>query len=243
MITCYFLISNSHHGKLLDKELRENLKLRDLTLYNHQIISVLQYSEICHFICMIHNRSISLRQLKHFCQKLKLTRRYHVQNDLNKDIITNELSTSHSCLGYRQSSEFINIKYNLTVSKEEVRKCLKLIDPEGGRKRWRKVKKRRIYKIDGPGDVFHMDGNDKLKRWGFDIHGCIDGFSRKSLWLRVATKDSHPIDIANYYLEFISRRKFCPNVLRMDRLNEVIFVRIYKFFSQETQKVSHMPNL
>ena len=106
-----------------------------------QIRPVLKYSEICHIICTIHNSSISVRQLKHFCQKLKLTRRCHVQDDLVKDIITNKLSTSHSCLGYRQLSEFINIKYNLTVSKEQVRKCLKVVDPEGVKERWRKVKR------------------------------------------------------------------------------------------------------
>ena len=71
-------------------------------------------------------------------------------------------------MGYGQLSEFFNIKYNLTVSKEQVRKCLKVVDPEGVKERWRKVKRRQIYEIDGPGDVFHMDGNDKLKRWGFD---------------------------------------------------------------------------
>ena len=81
-----------------------------------------------------------------------------------KDIITNELSTSHSCLGYRQLSEFINIKYNLTASKEQVRKCLKVVDSEDVKESWRKVKSRRIYETDGPGDVFHMNGNDKLKR-------------------------------------------------------------------------------
>ena len=70
-------------------------------------------------------------------------------------------------MGYRQSSEFINIKYNLTVSKEQVRKCLKVVDPEGVNERWRKVKKRRIYETNRAGDVFHMDGNDKLKRWWF----------------------------------------------------------------------------
>ena len=78
-----------------------------------------------------------------------------------KDIITNELSTSHSCLGYRQLSEFINIKYNLTASKEQVRKCLKVVDSEDVKESWRKVKSRRIYETDGPGDVFHMNGNDK----------------------------------------------------------------------------------
>ena len=144
---------------ILDKELSENLKLKELIVYYHQIRSVFKYSGICHIICTIHNRSTSVRQLKHFCQKLKLTRRYHVQDDLVKDI-TNELSTF---LRYRQLSEFINIKYNLTVSKEQIRKCLKVVDPEGVKERWRKVKRRRIYETDGPRDVFHMDGNGKLK--------------------------------------------------------------------------------
>ena len=67
-------------------------------------------------------------------------------------------------MGYRQLSEFINIKYNLTASKEQVRKCLKVVDSEDVKESWRKVKRRRIYETDGPGDVFHMNGNDKLKR-------------------------------------------------------------------------------
>ena len=154
---------------ILDKELKE------LIVYYHQISPFLKYSEICHIICTIYNRSTSVRQLKHFCQKLKLTRRYHVQDDLVKDI-TNELSTF---LRYRQLSEFINIKYNLTVSKEQVRKYLKVVDPEGVKERWRKVKSCRIYETDGPGDVFHMDGNDKLKRRGFP--SSLDQLSQKKI--------------------------------------------------------------
>ena len=162
---------------ILDKELSENLKLKELIVYYNQIRPVSKYSEICHIICTIHNRSISVRQLKHICQKLKLTKRGYVQDDLVKDIITNELSTSRLCLGYRQLSEFINIKYNLTVSKEQIRKCLKVVDPEGVKERWRKVKRHRIYETDGSGDVFHMDGNDKLKRWGFA--SSLDQLSQK----------------------------------------------------------------
>ena len=30
----------------------------------------------------------------------------------------------------------------------------------------------------------HIDGNHKLIRWGFVIHGGIDGFSRKIMYLR-----------------------------------------------------------
>ena len=62
----------------------------------------------------------------------------YVQDDLVKDIITNELSTSRSCLGSKQLSKFVNIKYNIAVSKEQVRKCLKVVNPEGVKERWRK---------------------------------------------------------------------------------------------------------
>ena len=123
-------------------------------MYYHQIRPVLKYSKICHIICTIHNRSISVKQLKYFCQKLKLTRMAIVQDDLVKDNISNELSTSRSCLSYRQLSEFSNIKYRLSVSKEQARKCLKAGDSEGVKERWRKVIRRRVSKIDGPGNTY-----------------------------------------------------------------------------------------
>ena len=29
--------------------------------------------------------------------------------------------------------------------------------------------------MQGPNYIWHCDGNDKLKKYGFCIHGCIDG--------------------------------------------------------------------
>ena len=45
------------------------------------------------------------------------------------------------------------------------------------KERWRKVKRHWIYETHGPGDVFHMDGNGKLKRWGFA--SSLDQLSQK----------------------------------------------------------------
>ena len=33
----------------------------------------------------------------------------------------------------------------------------------------------------GPNYAWHIDGYDKLKPYGFALHGCIDGYSRKIL--------------------------------------------------------------
>ena len=64
-----------------------------------------------------------------------------------------------------------------------MRKALLDIDPEGVSMRRKKTIKRRTYETNGPYDVFHIDRNDELKMFGFAIHGCIDGFSRKMIWL------------------------------------------------------------
>ena len=42
----------------------------------------------------------------------------------------------------------------------------------------------------------HIDGNHKLIRWGFVIHGSIDGFSRKIMYLRsYANKASSVLNV------------------------------------------------
>ena len=62
-----------------------------------------------------------------------------------------------------------------------------------------------------------------LKKWGFCIHGCVDGFSRKLLWLKVATTNNDPLVIANYYLQHIKSHKIVPSLIRMDKGSENIY--------------------
>ena len=42
-----------------------------------------------------------------------------------------------------------------------------------------------------PNAVWHADGYDKLKPYGFPIHGAIDGFSRRVLWLDVTRSNNN----------------------------------------------------
>jgi predicted DNA-binding protein YlxM (UPF0122 family) len=44
---------------------------------------------------------------------------------------------------------------------------------------------RRRYRVPFPNSLWHFDGHHKLIRWKFVIHGCIDGFSRRVIWLAV----------------------------------------------------------
>lgn len=71
-------------------------------------------------------------------------------------------------------------------------RLLNLIDPSGVASRCRHRVKRRVYDVPGPNHVWHADNHDKLKRFGFPIYGCIDGFSRKVVCLHVMKTNNKP---------------------------------------------------
>ena len=48
---------------------------------------------------------------------------------------------------------------------------------------WSGIIKRRVYKVRGANALWHQDGNEKLKWWGFWVHGCVDGHSRLIIYL------------------------------------------------------------
>ena len=117
----------------------------------------------------------------------------------------------------------ISRKYHTNVSYERVRQCLLRLDPYGVQLRSKNVIRRRVYNTNGPCDVIHVDGFDKLKKWVFALHGGIDGFSRKILWLNVSTTNNDPLVVANYFLQFLSKYRRSPRQLRFDYGNENIY--------------------
>lgn len=59
--------------------------------------------------------------------------------------------------------------------RDRVMELLREMDPVGTRQRKHRRLQRRVYRNKGPNYVWHVDGYDKLRPYGFDIHGCIDG--------------------------------------------------------------------
>ena len=111
-----------------------------------------------------------------------------------------------------------------------MRKGLVDIDLEGASMRKKKAIKRRTYKTNGPFDVFHIDGNYKLKRFGFVIRECIDGFSWKLIWLFVSTTINDPLIAANFCLKAITNLGRTPNTLRMDLFRENVYCEELQVF-------------
>lgn len=59
-------------------------------------------------------------------------------------------------------------------------------------------------------------GYDKLKPYGFPIHGAIDGFSRRILWLNVVRSNNDPRVPGKLFLEYVKEVGGCPLLLVSD---------------------------
>ena len=78
----------------------------------------------------------------------------------------------------------------LRVQRWRVRDSLIRIDPDGTTgQQLASFVPRRVYSVKAPRSLYHIDGNHKLRRAGFVIHGCIDGFTRMVIFLRCNTNN------------------------------------------------------
>ncbi|PIK57985.1 hypothetical protein BSL78_05073 [Apostichopus japonicus] len=77
----------------------------------------------------------------------------------------------------------------ICITRQRIRLALRRIDPVGRILRRTRSIVRRTYTVAGPNEVWHLDGNHKLIRWRFVIHGCVDGYSRVITYLRCATNN------------------------------------------------------
>lgn len=94
------------------------------------------------------------------------------------------------------------------------------IHPEGSRLRRTQHLRRREYLNPGPNHCWYADGYDKLKPYGFPIHGCIDGFSRKILWLEIVRTNNDPRVVGKLFVDCVKELECCPTILRTDRGTE-----------------------
>jgi hypothetical protein len=69
--------------------------------------------------------------------------------------------------------------------------------------RWGGIIKRRIYKVRGSNALWHQDGNEKLKHWGFWVHGCIDGHSRLIIYLE-CTSNKEARTVTFFFLRAVA---------------------------------------
>ena len=194
------------NGSLSEREIIES--------YFH---SGFEYESILQFLSKFHAIKMSMSTLK---RRLKMFGLQRKQQEVNMDEITEimrrELSGSGCLFGYRTMWHTLRIKYGILVPRNLVQIRLKELDPQGSQDRRRHRLKRRVYNVPGPNYCWHVDGYDKIKPYGFPVHGAIDGYSRRLLWLKVGRTNNDPAVTAKYFYDCIEELEGCPRLLRTD---------------------------
>lgn len=105
---------------------------------------------------------------------------------------------------------------------------LRRVDPVGtlARQIWQSVA-RFQYWVPRPIYLWHFDGHHKLIRWRFVIHGCIDGFSRRIMYLFAATNNR--AETVLYAFMNACRQLGLPEKVRCDKGKENVQVAAFMF--------------
>jgi len=205
-----------------------------------------EYKEILLHLQKRHGYVISKRTLLRRLESYGLFRRGHQVPDNNYQNVRRRLEEiingPGSCGGYRTVWHTLQME-GLQVPRNVVASLLKELDPEGTEFRKARRLQRREYHNPGPNYAWHIDGYDKAKPWGFSIHGGIDGFSRKILWLKVCRSNKSPDVIAHMYLNSIVNVGGCPVELITDLGTEnAIVAAIQSYFRENPDAHRYVPS-
>lgn len=118
----------------------------------------------------------------------------------------------------------------MIVGRETIRLVLVALDSNGVRERARHKLRRRQCLSKGPNFIWHIDGYDKVKPFGFYIHGAIDGYSRRIQWLEVGSLNNDPRIIATFYHDCIIQLGGAPHMCRADVGTENVHVAVMHRF-------------
>ena len=192
-----------------------NATEKDIIEYYHS--KGYQYQAIVFYMDRFHGISMSIRTLKRRLKESGLRKKQvNIDEWQIREIIRNEIQGPGSLLGYRGMQNRLRTTYGVQVPRDFVMLTLKELDPEGTAERKSRRLKRQKYHSSGPDAIWHIDGYDKLKPYGLPIHGCVDGFSRKIIWLNVCKSNNDPSVPASYYIKEVQSNSRCPKTIRTD---------------------------
>ena len=124
-----------------------------------------------------------------------------------------------------QMLRFLLKERNIKVQRMRLRDSIHRVDQEGVRERKKGRLKRRVYNVQGPNHLWHIDTNHKLVRWNFIIVGAIDGFSRLPVMLK-CTDTNNADTLLTCFLEAVNAYGL-PSRVRTDQGLENVKIADY----------------
>ena len=126
-----------------------------------------KYDEIISLLEKRHHGQISKRSFQRSVNRLGLFRKnLHINSVSLLEDVQQHLKENKSSHGYRSVQQRL-MSRGIQYSKEAVRIALNVLNQERVSRRKRRRLKRRKYCNKGLNHVWHMDGNDKLRPFGF----------------------------------------------------------------------------
>ena len=112
----------------------------------------------------------------------------------------------------------------LRIQRGRIREIITRVDPQNTALRWGVVVSRRTYQVPWPNSLWHLDGHHSLIRWKIVLHGCIDGFSRRIIFLR-SNSNNLAETVLDLFLAAVQRDgNLLPSRIRVDKGVENVLV-------------------
>jgi len=152
------------------------------------------WTRICHTLCI--SRTTLWRRLKEVNYNFEESRFTNISDsELEKEIVN--IKSASVNYGERMVMGVLCSK-QIFVARHRVRDVIRKIDPINTSMRWGAMHPRYNYSVPGPNALWHIDGLHKLIKWGFVVHGGIDGYSRLIVFLKCATNNRAETVLAHF---------------------------------------------
>lgn len=127
-------------------------------------------------------------------------------------------------------------RLGIHIPRARLRASIHRVDPQGVAARGNFVIHRRVYSVPYANYVWHLDSHHKLIRWRMVIHGAIDGYSRKILYLKCAN-NNQAATVVSFFSHAVSDFGL-PDKVRSDKGGENTDIWRYMLYHHRNMEPS-----
>ena len=149
---------------------------------------------------------------------------YSMISDASIDSIVRRIKEDHPNDGEVMMAGHLR-RISVRITRAKLRASIHRIDQQGVVARGRRIIARRVYSPPYANYVWHLDSYHKLIHWRMVIHGAIDGFSRKILYLCCANNNK-ATSVVSYFSHAVNTFGL-PDKIRSDKGGENVDVWRY----------------